>query len=96
MILFKHLIVLFASIFYSLSLFYIENKLSEGANNKEGMIKQAAVAILTAACLTSISFMSAVFEIRRSVEIICYATMILIVIGLPIIKLLKNKFSHNP
>ncbi len=95
MILFKHLIVLFASVFYSLSLLYIANKLEEGANNKEKAIQQAAVAILTAACLTSIAFMSSAFEIISSVEIICYATMILIVIGLPIIKLLKNKFSHK-
>ena len=85
MILLKHFIVLFASVFYGISLSYISNM------SEKRLIKRIVDLVLAVACLTSIDFMSTVFEICSWVKYLCFILMAFSVIVLPL--LLKNKFS---
>ncbi|MBQ9801799.1 MAG: hypothetical protein IJW51_01845 [Clostridia bacterium] len=84
----KYLIILFAAIFYALSLVYITTI----SASKHKSIKHGAELILAAACLTSIDFMSDAFEIANWFENLCYILMIFIVVVLPLaMQKLKDK-----
>lgn len=87
MIVFKHLIVLLLSIGYGFSLSYITN-----ISNNTNKCKIIADLFLTAACLTSVDFMSYVFNIGSWLEKLCYVLMACIVILPPLIRKMIKKF----
>lgn len=87
MFIFKHILLIILSFLYGIAIMILQE--TEFANRK--FIKNIVDLILATACLTSISFMSHVFEINHYIELLCYLIMIVISILLPIFIQNKNR-----
>ena len=80
MIIFKHILLIVFSVLYGIALTFVQEIEVVGKKS----IKDTVEVILAAACLTSIDFMSDVFEIKHYVDLLCYLIILIIIIVGPI------------
>ena len=89
MISLRYTIVILLSIIYGIAL-------TSKNNSKCSKLSELSNLIFAFSCITSISFMSAVFEINRRIENLCYVIMLVLVLGVPIItKFIITKFLNK-
>ena len=93
MISLKEVIVILLSILYGIAL---ASATTLEFDSKHKKLYRFSNLIFTLACLTSLSFMSAVFEIKKSIEYVCYVNILVIILIAPMIKkLIIAKLSRK-
>lgn len=93
MISLRDAIVIISSILYGVAL---ASGSAVKVDTKHKKLSEISYLILTMACITSISFMSTVFEVNKYVEYLCFVIMLVIVLVGPIVtKLILTKLKKK-